>query len=298
MKTLSEWGTYLTYSALWRFVRLLPEKLAYRIFDLLAEVAYRRNGRRVVRLRENYKRVRPNISQVDLELMVRTGLKNAMRYWCDTFRISDWSPEQAAERVSFSNQELLHDGMQNGKGVIVAVPHAGNWDHAGYYYCSLGYPVHTVAEHLKPERLFRKFLKHRERMGMTVLDLDQRTTPELIRFLDDGKLVALVSDRDLSRNGIEVDFFHGKAKMPPGPAMLAYRTKARLITAYVGYRDEGIHISWRGPIEINRDHDEASEIRRITQQMANIFEAEIDADPTSWHMQQKIFIDKAESSSR
>ena len=298
MKALSEWGTYLTYSALWRIVRLLPETSAYRIFDLLAAISYRRNGRRVSRLRENYKRVRPNISEEELELMVRSGLRNAMRYWCETFRISDWSPEHAAQLVNSTNEELLHEGMKSGAGVIIAVPHAGNWDHAGYYYCSLGYPVHTVAEHLKPERLFRKFLKHRERMGMTVLDLDQRTMPELNRFLSNGKLVALVSDRDLSRNGIEVDFFKGKAKMPPGPALLAYRTKARLITAYVGYREEGIHISWRGPIEINRDHDEASEVRRITQQMASIFEAEIDADPTSWHMQQKIFIDNAGSSLR
>ena len=165
MKALSEWGTYLTYSALWRLVRLLPETSAYRIFDLLAAISYRRNGRRVSRLRENYKRVRPNISQEELELMVRTGLRNAMRYWCETFRISDWSPEHAAQLVNSTNEELLHEGMKSGAGVIIAVPHAGNWDHAGYYYCSLGYPVHTVAEHLKPERLFRKFLKHRERMG-------------------------------------------------------------------------------------------------------------------------------------
>ena len=109
MKRLSEWGTYLTYSALWRLVRFLPEKLAYRIFDLLAEVVYRRNGRRVSRLRENYNRVRPNISNDELETMVRAGLKNAMRYWCDTFRISDWSPEYASQLVNSTNEGLLHE---------------------------------------------------------------------------------------------------------------------------------------------------------------------------------------------
>jgi len=291
MKRVAEFGTYLLYSILWQVVRWLPEKSAYRFFDQLAESAYRRNGKRVKRLRENYRRVRPSFGDAELEMMVQAGLKNAMRYWCDTFRISDWDHKRAIRSVTYSNQELLHRGMKAGKGVIVAVPHAGNWDHAGYYYCALGYPVHTVAEHLKPERLFRRFLQHRERMGMTVLSLNQKTIPALSNFLREGKLVALVADRDLSRSGIEVEFFGGRAKMPVGPALLAYQTDAQLITAYVGYRDGGIHISWRGPIEIDRGRDQESEVARVTQEIASIFESEINDDPTSWHMQQRIFID-------
>ncbi|NDE71171.1 MAG: phosphatidylinositol mannoside acyltransferase [Actinobacteria bacterium] len=291
MKRVAEFGTYLLYSILWQVVRWLPEKSAYRFFDQLAESAYRRNGKRVKRLRENYRRVRPSFGDAELEMMVQAGLKNAMRYWCDTFRISDWDHKRAIRSVTYSNQELLHRGMKAGKGVIVAVPHAGNWDHAGYYYCALGYPVHTVAEHLKPERLFRRFLQHRERMGMTVLSLNQKTIPALSNFLREGKLVALVADRDLSRSGIEVEFFGGRAKMPVGPALLAYQTDAQLITAYVGYRDGGIHISWRGPIEIDRGRDQESEVARVTQEIASIFESEINDDPTSWHMQQTIFID-------
>ena len=291
MSVITDWLTYLLYSALWRVVRWLPSNLAYKIFESISRNAYRRDGKRVRRLRENYRRVRPQATPDQLELMVKKGLSNAMRYWCDTFRISDWSRDDAIASVNSTNQEILHAGMARGKGVIVAVPHAGNWDHAGYYYCSIGYPVHTVAEHLKPDRLFQKFLSHRQRMGMTVLDLDSQTIPELVKFLQDGQLVALVADRDLSRSGIEVDFFGGRAKMPVGPALLAYKTGADLITAYVGYRDGGIHISWRGPIEVDRTRDQSVELPRVTQEIAKIFQSEIDSDPTSWHMQQRIFVD-------
>lgn len=288
---ITDWLTYLLYSALWRVVRWLPSNLAYKIFESISRNAYRRDGKRVRRLRENYRRVRPQATPDQLELMVKKGVSNAMRYWCDTFRISDWSRDDAIASVNSTNQEILHAGMARGKGVIVAVPHAGNWDHAGYYYCSIGYPVHTVAEHLKPDRLFQKFLSHRQRMGMTVLDLDSQTIPELVKFLQDGQLVALVADRDLSRSGIEVDFFGGRAKMPVGPALLAYKTGADLITAYVGYRDGGIHISWQGPIEVDRTRDQSVELPRVTQEIAKIFQSEIDSDPTSWHMQQRIFVD-------
>jgi KDO2-lipid IV(A) lauroyltransferase len=56
--------------------------------------------------------------------------------------------------------------MKSGTGVVVALPHAGNWDHAGSYFCAMGFPLVTVAERLKPEALFNKFLEYRQNIGM------------------------------------------------------------------------------------------------------------------------------------
>lgn len=279
---------------MWRTIRFLPENWAYAIFNRIALRAYRRNGKRIQRLRANYRSIRPDIPESEIEVMVRLGISNGMRYWCDTFRISDWTDERVLETVTTENEELLLAGSQSGRGVIVALPHAGNWDHAGYYFCSKGIEVHTVAEHLKPERLFRKFLAHRERMGIKVLDLRDSVTEELIARLHDGKLVALVADRDLSKSGIAVDFFGATARMPVGPALLAYRTSADLIVAFVSYRVGGIHIKFSGPIEVRHDKPEADEIKRVTQVMARHFQSDIDSDPTSWHMLQRIFIETAE----
>ena len=158
MKTVSETLTYLIYSALWRIVRLLPERSAYSLFDAIANRAYRKNGRGLQRLRFNYGKVFPDKSEKEIEDLVKSGVRNAMRYWCDTFRISDWSSERVASTVSTVNEHLFYGGAKSGRGIIVALPHAGNWDHAGLFFCSQGVKVHTVAEHLKPERLFRKFL--------------------------------------------------------------------------------------------------------------------------------------------
>ena len=72
------WLTYIVYSALWSLVRFLPENLAYRCFEILASIAYRRNGKRVQRLRVNYSYVKPEATEVELELMVRQGLASAM----------------------------------------------------------------------------------------------------------------------------------------------------------------------------------------------------------------------------
>lgn len=289
---MASWLTYFLYSALWTFVRLLPEKTAYGLFEQIANIAYRRNGKRVQRLRSNYEIVLSDVSSNDREVLVRQGISSAMRYWCDTFRISDWSSEKIVSSTRAINEHFLFDPINEKRGVIVAVPHAGNWDHAGAYFCAKGARVNTVAEHLKPERLFRKFLAHRERMGMRVLDLNAGVIDDLRNILRHEKeLVALVADRDLSRSGIDVHFFDKVARMPAGPAILAYETDADLITAYVVYRKDGIEVSFTPPIKVNREADRSTEVSRITQVIAGRFEDAIRNDPTSWHMQQRIFID-------
>ena len=290
---MASWLTYFIYTALWTFVRLLPEKSAYGLFEQIANIAYRRNGKRVQRLRSNYEIVITDVSSNDREVLVRKGISSAMRYWCDTFRISDWSTEKIVSSTRAINEHFLFDPIREKRGVIVAVPHAGNWDHAGAYFCAKGARVNTVAEHLKPERLFRKFLAHRERMGMRVLDLNAGVLDDLRNILrDERELVALVADRDLSRSGIDVRFFGKVARMPAGPAILAYETEADLITAYVVYRKDGIEVSFTPPIKVNREADRATEVSRITQVIAGRFEDAIRNDPTSWHMQQRIFIDE------
>jgi KDO2-lipid IV(A) lauroyltransferase len=295
---VKSWLVYIVYNSMWRIVRWLPESLAYGLFGLFAKYSYRRNGKRVQRLRQNYSAARPSLEPELLEQLVREGLANAMRYWCDTFRISDWSEERVFTTVRTVREELLIDGIASGRGLVVALPHSGNWDHAGLYFCSKGITVHTVAEQLKPERLFRKFLAHREAMGIRVLDIKANVTEELLEVLRNGGLVALVSDRDLSKSGIDVNFLGGKARMPAGPALLAYRTGADLITAYVSYRESGIEITFNGPFSIDQNQDERSEILRVTQLLADQFGRDIRNNPTSWQMLQRVFIELPNEASK
>ena len=277
---------------MWRIVRWLPERVAYGGFRLASRYIHRRNGKRVKRLRGNYAKARPNATQLELERLVGEGLSNAMRYWCDTFRIADWDERRIATTVSTSREELLLEGVKSGRGLVVALPHSGNWDHAGLYFCSKGITVHTVAEHLKPERLFRRFLTHREAMGMKVLDIKANVLDELNGILSAGGLVALVADRDLSRSGIDVDLLGANARMPAGPALLAYRTGADLITAFVSYTSSGINIDFSGPIAIERNLSERSEVQRVTQLLADQFSQDISKNPSSWQMMQRVFVSK------
>jgi len=278
------------YFAGWRIVRWLPERTAYRLAYAAADFVTKRKGKNVSRLRSNLQRTKPNMTELDLDLLLIDAMRSYMRYWCDTFRFPDWSPERVRETVSVTNEHLLLDAISAKTGVIVTLPHAGNWDHAGAYFCGKGINLVTVVEHLKPEKLFLKFLSYRQAMGMEVLPLDGRVLGTLEQRLRQGALVALIADRDLSRSGIAVTFFGAPSRMPPGPAILALKTDAPLITAFVSYTETGIHIDFN-QVSLPVSGSEEEKISHIVQDMAQQFEVGITAHPEDWHMLQRIWTD-------
>ncbi|MEO0010574.1 MAG: hypothetical protein RIQ39_163 [Actinomycetota bacterium] len=283
--------SYLAYLLGWKIIGVLPEKSAYRLFSKLAHSMYRKNGRSVQRLRTNYSIVKPALSSEELEALVLAGLESYMRYWCDTFRIHRWSSARIAKTVTTSHDDLLRVPMLEGRGVVIALPHSGNWDHAGAYFCNEGFPLVTVAEVLKPEKLFKKFLTYREAMGFEVLGLDSRAFLTLVKRAREKRLIALVSDRDLSASGIEVDFFGYTAKMPAGPAVLAVKEGLPLVAAHVSYTLSGIHIEFQS-IEISSNESESLQIEATVQNLARAFEKGIAERPQDWHMLQRIWINE------
>jgi len=279
----------------WRIVQVLPEKSAYRLFEKLGKIFYSRNGKAVKRFRSNLQVVLPNAKSDELEEIVIKGISSYFRYWCDTFRFPGWSKQKIIDSVNATNENLLKDPVAAGTGVIVALPHSGNWDHAGAYFCAQGIPLVSVAERVKPEKLFQKFLTYRQAIGMEILALDSNTLPTLSDRLNDGKLIALVADRDFSKNGVEVDFFGKKAKMPIGPALLSLRTGAPLITAQVSYNPKGIQIDFLGPLTPRIQGTLEDRAKDLVQQCADNFANGISKNPEDWHMLQRIWIDSEAS---
>ena len=280
----------LAYFAGWRLVRTLPEEIAYKLFSLIGRRAVRANGKSVQRLRLNLSRVKPELSKSELDDLVFRSFDSYMRYWCDTFRIQDWSVERIQRSVTLNNGHLLIDAVQTGKGVVVALPHSGNWDHAGAYFCSIGIPLVTVAERLKPEALFQKFLAYRSSMGFEVLSLDSRSFVTLLKRAREKRLIALVADRDLSRSGVDVEFFGHPSRMPAGPALLAIKTGIPLVVAHVSYKTIGIHIDFT-EVQIPAEGSESEKISATVQACADLFAKGIAQHPEDWHMLQRIWID-------
>lgn len=283
---------YLFYLFAWKIIGLLPEKLAYKLANRVADIAYRKDGKGVRRLRSNYRRVMPSISESELSNLTKLGMRSYLRYWFDTFRLNKWSKNRIIDTTTIIREELLRENIESKRGCIVALPHAGNWDHAAAYFCSTGITLTAVVEKLKPEAIFKRFLDYRQSIGIEPISHEEKTIPILLERLKSGKLVALVADRDMSRSGIEVQFLGGTAKMPAGPAILALQSGSPLITAYIRYLKKGIEITFDETIKLPSTGDESENIRLVTQSMADNFAKRIKDSPVDWHMLQRIWIDE------
>lgn len=288
---MKEDTSYYTYLFFWKLVSILPEKAAYRFFDWLAARMLAKNSRHVQRLRINYSIVRPDLSPAELEEMTLKGLRSYARYWCDTFRIHKWDAHRTFSSVTTTNDHLLRQPMKDGRGVIIALPHSGNWDHAGAYFCHQGIPLVTVAEVLSDPRLFARFLEHRTKMGFEIFALDSRAFAMLLKRAKEKKLIALVADRDLSDSGIAVDFFGKQTRMPAGPALLAIRSGNPLVTAHVSQNARGIHIDFKS-VDVPTEGSEEDRVIATVRNIAAHFQEGIYNHPQDWHMMQKYWIEE------
>nr|WP_246470388.1 phosphatidylinositol mannoside acyltransferase [Streptomyces olivoverticillatus] len=281
------------YGLGWSTVKKLPEPLAAVLGRRIADVAWKRRGKSVLRLEANLARVLPDASAERLARLSREGMRSYMRYWMESFRLPVWSKDRV--RNGFTPQDVHHleEALASGRGVVIALPHMGNYDLAGAWVTTkLGVPFTTVAERLKPESLYDRFVAYREGLGMEVLPHSGGSAfGTLARRLRAGGLVCLVADRDLSSSGIEVKFFGEAAKMPAGPAMLAVRTGALLLPVTLWYdRSPVMKGRIHPPIAVPETGTPAEQATVMTQEMADAFASGIAEHPQDWHMLQRLWL--------
>ncbi|MEE1669788.1 phosphatidylinositol mannoside acyltransferase [Streptomyces sp. WAC07094] len=281
------------YGLGWSAVKTLPEPVAVRLGRGIADLAWKRRGTSVQRLESNYARVVPGASPQRLAELSRAGMRSYLRYWMESFRLPAWSAERV--RDGFDPKDLHHltDALAEGRGVVLALPHLANWDLAGAWVTTkLGIPFTTVAERLKPETLYDRFVAYREGLGMEVLPHSGGSAfGTLARRLRDGGLVCLVADRDLSASGTEVSFFGETARMPAGPALLAQQTGAQLVPVTLWY-DESPVMQGRlhPPVEVPGTGTRAEKTSVMTQALADAFATGIAEHPEDWHMLQRLWL--------
>ncbi len=285
------------YSAAWKLTGLAPEALALRVFEGVGGFAARRGGRGVQRLRENLARVVPEAGPEELDRLTDEAMRSYLRYWAEAFRLPYWPIDDLVARIDPVNESVMRDPLAEGRGVLIALPHVANWDWAGAWACGTGAPLMTVAERLRPESLYDRFVAYRESLGMTILPATggDPPIPQLEAHLREGGLVCLVADRDLSSTGLVVDLCGHPASLPAGPAVIAQRTGADLVAATLRYVGSRLEIHLHGPLDTGEG---ATGVKAATQAMADVFSEGLRKSPTDWHMLQRVFLDEPPEESR
>ncbi|MEU4838313.1 phosphatidylinositol mannoside acyltransferase [Nocardia testacea] len=291
---MSGWRANLSdrgYAAGWRLVRALPERMARTVFDRGADFAARKGG--PVQLRRNLARVVGVPAEAVPDELVRASMRSYARYWREAFRLPTMDHAELVEsgRIVVIGLEHLDAALARGRGVVFVLPHSGNWDMAGTWLVQNYGTFTTVAERLKPESLFERFVAYRESLGFEVFPLtggEQPPFTALAQRLRDNKIVCLMGERDLTGRGVPVTFFGERTWMPAGAAALAVETGAALMPVHVSFTvddrgREGWVVRTREPLDVTAG------VAAATQALADCFAAGIAEHPADWHMLQPLW---------
>jgi len=285
-----------SYAAGWKIVCRLPERWMQWAFRFAADIAWSRQGPRIQVLEANLVRVLgPEADGAAVRAASREVMRRYARYWLEIFRLPVMPIQQLVDRMDdhAGSRQLIFDALDSGRGVVIGLPHMGNWDQAGAWIITMGAgSFTTVMERLKPESVYERFVTFREGLGMEVLPASGGARPFgiLAQRLRAGKIVILPSDRDVTGSGIEVEFFGEKAKMMAGPAALAVQTGAVLIPVVLWFTEDGWGVNIGKEIPQPAGGTRAQKVTAMTQQMAQFFEDGIRAHPYDWLMLQKVFV--------
>jgi KDO2-lipid IV(A) lauroyltransferase len=275
-------GLRLLYKLGWRLGPRIPDPVQRLIARVGSAITVRRGGRHLDQFTENLRVV---IGREPDRALVRAGIASYIRNLLEVFALPGWSAERIVARTITSGEEDLRRAIA-AEGAVIALPHSGNWDHAGAWACLTGMPVSTVVEELaEPE--FTAFRRFREGLGMQVIShRDPAALSELMDAARRHRLVCLVADRDLAGSGVPVSWDGHPVTMPAGPALVARRTGAALFPLVCRFTPDGLHldIGPRIPHRPGRDG-----LVAMVQDIADYFAERIRTAPQDWHLMQPFF---------
>ena len=235
------------------------------------------------------RRVRPQASSTEIRRLTQQVFDSYARYYLESFRLPALSSEQVAASMTVEGyHENLLPALERGNGVILALPHLGGWEWAGRWAADLGNKMTVVVEPIEPPELFEWFAELRRKFGMTVIPLGPEAGPAVLRALRNNEVLCLLSDRDITGGGVEVEFFGEKTTLPAGPATLALRTGAALLPTAAYFTDRGVghHGVIGAPMNCERQGKLRADVQRITQDLAYELEKLIQRAPDQWHLLQ------------
>jgi KDO2-lipid IV(A) lauroyltransferase len=278
--------TYGPFLGLTLLAQRLPVRVAYSIASLVGDLLFLFWHRGRANTIDNMRHVLGReATDREVRQTARRSFRNYMKLLVDFVRLPRTSDKEVESRIRGKGWEHLDLALRGGKGALLVGTHLGSWDLAGLALAARGHELYVVAERQKPLWLDRIARDWREARGIHLIFMEQTLKP-LFRALAANQLVGIVVDRPLSEGeGVTVEFFGQMIPWASGPAALALRTGAQIITGYLVRTLDG---HFRGeifpPLEFQPSGDRFEDRRRLSQKIVTLQEELIRHYPDQWYM--------------
>jgi KDO2-lipid IV(A) lauroyltransferase len=277
----------LFFGAMYQLVRRLPRRGCYALATPGAWVAYRlmRSGRRA--LMENLRIVRPEAPERALRKLALLTYRSYSRDFVDFIRGVSMTRDDLAPLISAFDGHRFDELLAEGRGILLVGGHFGNWELGGIVIRLLRGDRLAVVGRPEPSPVVSAF-RHRlrESLGIETIEIGQmlETALQIRRVLANNTVVAMLLDRHLGRDRVEVTFFGRPTPFLRSPAMIAYLSGAPLLPSFVIRQPDGRFAAvCAAPIRADTTLPPEEAVRIMTQAFASELEARIRAYPHLWY---------------
>ena len=189
--------------------------------------------------------------------------------------------ENLSEFVTFKNKDILDQALAEGKGVILATAHYGNWELMAHALALNGYPLLSVARKQNNVAMDRFINEYRSLAGGLVTY--KSGVLEMVRYLSEGFCIGLLMDQDAGPDGIMVDFLRKNSSTPKGPAALARLKGAPIVPILIYQERPGKHEIYCYPsMHVTKTSDREADIRKMTEELVEVLQGAVQARPAEW----------------
>jgi len=284
MATLKHSVEYLAARAGITLACSLSAGAADRLGATLGKIGYRlvKSRRRVAE--DNLRQaLGSDLTDADIDPIVREVFQNVARSLIETVRFSRLKPEGARQIVTGPGKEYLEMARRHGKGGLILTAHFGNWELLGAWVSAVGYPIdHLVGIQHNP-RVHELFNDCRRAMGAGIIEVSRSTLRDVFAALKANRFIGYAADQHAPAQNLVMDFFGRKAAVASGPARFAVKTGCVVLPMMLRRERYDRHVLIaREPIFPPNSGNEEEDILTITRTYLKFWEDVIREHPEQW----------------
>jgi KDO2-lipid IV(A) lauroyltransferase len=277
----------LIFGATYLLVTRLPRAGSYAIGHAATWLAYRLMRDGTAAIIDNLRVVRPEATEPELKQIALLTYRSYARDTIDFIRSLVMNRREFEPAMATFDNARLAELLARGRGVLVVGGHFGNWELGGVALRLLhGYPLTVVGKAEASPVVGAIRRRMRESLGIETLEIGQMldTALQIRRLLADNGIVAMLLDRYVGRDRIDVTFFGRPTGFLRTPAMIGYLTAAPLLPAFMIRQADDRFVGALGdPIMVDATKPTEDAVRAATQAFATQLEDRIRANPELWY---------------
>ena len=190
--------------------------------------------------------------------------------------------QKILKQVVFKNEHFLLDAMKSSRPIIVTTAHFGQWEIFGLAVAAHFGPSSVLGRKLDSSVMDKILRANRAQFDVELIDKDGGAK-DILKALKARRIVGILVDQNTApKDGIKVQFFGKDVLHTPAASVLAQKTNALIINAFIYQKDENLsEICFEEPIDIST-FDKEDAVQKVTQMQCSACEEMVRARPEEY----------------